>query len=221
MSWPGPSPPTSQERVAAEGVRIVHGSARLVDPQIVAVGDQRIEADVVLIATGATPRVLPSAEPDGERILNWRQLYELPELPEHLIVVGSGVTGAEFAAAYLALGSRVTLVSSRDHVLPNEDEDAARVLEDVFQRRGMELLARSRAAGVRRLRDGVEVTLTDGRKVEGSHCLMTVGMVPNTQGLGLGGGRRPPRRAAASSRSTRSRGRPRPTCTPRATARAC
>lgn len=70
-------------------------------------------------------------------------------------------------------------------MLPNEDEDAARVLEDVFQRRGMELLARSRAAGVRRVGDGVEVTLTDGRKVEGSHCLMTVGMVPNTKGLGL------------------------------------
>jgi pyruvate/2-oxoglutarate dehydrogenase complex dihydrolipoamide dehydrogenase (E3) component len=174
-----------EKRVAGEGVRIIRGDARLVDPQIVAVGDERIHADVVLIATGATPRVLPGSEPDGERILNWRQLYDLPDLPEHLIVVGSGVTGAEFAGAYLALGSRVTLVSSRDHVLPNEDEDAARVLEEVFQRRGMNLLARSRAAGVKRTRDGVEVTLTDGRKVEGSQCLMTVGMVPNTHGLGL------------------------------------
>jgi pyruvate/2-oxoglutarate dehydrogenase complex dihydrolipoamide dehydrogenase (E3) component len=174
-----------EKRVAGEGVRIVRGDARLVDPQIVAVGDERIRADVMLIATGATPRVLPGSEPDGERILNWRQLYDLPELPEDLIVVGSGVTGAEFAAAYQALGSRVTLVSSRDHVLPNEDEDAARVLEEVFQRRGMNLLARSRAAGVKRTGDGVEVTLTDGRRVEGSHCLMTVGMVPNTHGLGL------------------------------------
>ncbi|MCO6004741.1 NAD(P)H-quinone dehydrogenase [Actinoallomurus purpureus] len=174
-----------ERRVADEGVRIIRGDARLVDPQIVAVGDERIHADVVLIATGATPRVLPGAEPDGERILNWRQLYDLPELPEDLIVVGSGVTGAEFAAAYLALGSRVTLVSSRDHVLPNEDEDAARVLEEVFQRRGMNLLARSRAAGVKRTADGVEVTLTDGRTVSGSHCLMTVGMEPNTRGLGL------------------------------------
>ncbi|GAA4606841.1 NAD(P)H-quinone dehydrogenase [Actinoallomurus liliacearum] len=174
-----------EDRVADEGVRIIRGEGRLVDPQIVAVGDERIHADVVLIATGATPRVLPGAEPDGERILNWRQLYELPELPEDLIVVGSGVTGAEFAGAYLALGSRVTLVSSRDHVLPNEDEDAARVLEEVFQRRGMNLLARSRAAGVKRTGDGVEVTLTDGRTVTGSHCLMTVGMVPNTHGMGL------------------------------------
>jgi NAD(P)H dehydrogenase (quinone) len=174
-----------ERRVGDEGVRIIRGEARFVDPQIVAVGDERIRADVVLIATGATPRVLPGAEPDGERILNWRQLYELPELPEDLIVVGSGVTGAEFAGAYLALGSRVTLVSSRDHVLPNEDEDAARVLEEVFQRRGMNLLARSRAAGVKRTADGVEVTLTDGRTVSGSHCLMTVGMEPNTRGLGL------------------------------------
>ncbi|GAA0331011.1 NAD(P)H-quinone dehydrogenase [Actinoallomurus spadix] len=174
-----------ESRVADEGVRIIRGAGRLVDPQIVAVGDERIHADVVLIATGATPRVLPGAEPDGERILNWRQLYDLPELPEDLIVVGSGVTGAEFAGAYLALGSRVTLVSSRDHVLPNEDEDAARVLEEVFQRRGMNLLARSRAAGVKRTADGVEVTLTDGRTVTGSHCLMTVGMEPNTRGMGL------------------------------------
>ncbi len=174
-----------ERRVADEGVHIVCGDGRLVDPQIVAVGDERIHADVVLIATGATPRVLPGAEPDGERILSWRQLYELPELPEDLIVVGSGVTGAEFAGAYLALGSRVTLVSSRDHVLPNEDEDAARVLEEVFQRRGMRLLARSRAAEVKRIGDGVEVTLTDGRTVTGSHCLMTVGMVPNTRGVGL------------------------------------
>ncbi|MEV0404782.1 NAD(P)H-quinone dehydrogenase [Actinoallomurus sp. NPDC050550] len=174
-----------EQRVGDEGVRIIRGEARLVDPQIIAVGDERIHADVVLIATGATPRVLPGAEPDGERILNWRQLYDLPELPEDLIVVGSGVTGAEFAGAYLALGSRVTLVSSRDHVLPNEDEDAARVLEEVFQRRGMNLLARSRAAGVKRVGDTVEVTLTDGRTVSGSHCLMTVGMEPNTRGLGL------------------------------------
>lgn len=172
-------------RLAAEGVEVIRGSARLVDPRIVAVGDRRIVADVVLIATGAHPRVLPGAEPDGERILNWRQLYDLDELPEELIVVGSGVTGAEFAGAYQALGSRVTLVSSRDRVLPQEDPDAAEVLEEVFRRRGMQVMSRSRAAGVKRTGDGVVVTLEDGRTVEGTHCLMTVGMVPNTHGIGL------------------------------------
>ena len=92
---------------------------------------------MVLIATGATPRVLADAEPDGERILTWRQLYDLAELPEHLVVVGSGVTGAEFASAYVEMGARVTLVSSRDRVLPGEDADAAAVLQEVFAERGV------------------------------------------------------------------------------------
>ena len=173
------------ERLAYEEVQVIHGEARFVDPRIVAVGDERLRADVVLIATGATPRVLRGAEPDGERILNWRQLYDLPELPEELVVVGSGVTGVELAAAYQALGSNVTLVSSRDRILPTEDPDAAAVLQDVFLRRGMNVMSKSRAAGVERSGDGVIVTLEDGRKVEGSHCLMTVGMVPNTSGIGL------------------------------------
>lgn len=173
------------DRLAAEGVRVIMGTGRLDGPRTVAVGELRLEADVVLVATGAHPRVLPDATPDGERILHWRQLYDLAELPERLIVVGSGVTGAEFASAYQALGSAVTLVSSRDRVLPHEDADAAAVVEDVFRRRGMTVLGRSRASAVRRTADGVLVTLADGRTVAGSHCLLTVGMTPSTQGLGL------------------------------------
>ncbi|GGK65906.1 dihydrolipoamide dehydrogenase [Sphaerisporangium melleum] len=172
-------------RLAAEGVRVVRGTGRLAGPQLVQVGDETITAEVVIIATGATPRVLPGAEPDGERVLNWRQLYDLPELPEHLIVVGSGVTGAEFAGAYRSLGSQVTLVSSRDRMMPNEDADAAEVLEEVYRRRGMNVMGKSRASSVKRTADGVVVTLEDGRTAEGSHCLMTVGMIPNTSGIGL------------------------------------
>ena len=123
--------------------------------------------------------------PDGERILTWRQLYDLQELPEHLIVVGSGVTGAEFVSAYVELGARVTLVSSRDRVLPGEDADAAAVLQDVFAERGVEILPQARADSVKRDGDGVVVTLADGRTVTGSHALMTVGSVPNTTDLGL------------------------------------
>jgi len=106
-------------------------------------------------------------------------------VPERLVVVGSGVTGAEFASAYDALGSDVVLVSSRDRVLPGEDADAAHVLEEVFARRGLTVLSRSRAASVARKGDGVLVTLEDGRTVEGSHCLLAVGSVPNTEDIGL------------------------------------
>jgi pyruvate/2-oxoglutarate dehydrogenase complex dihydrolipoamide dehydrogenase (E3) component len=178
------------EHVAAEGVRVVRGRGRLEDARTIVVegktgADSRIRADVLLITTGATPRVLPDAVPDGERILTWRQIYDLPELPPELIVVGSGVTGAEFAGAYQALGSQVSLVSSRERVLPHEDKDAATVIEDVFRRRGMKVLSKSRAEAVHRKGDSVVVTLSDGRTIAGSHCLLTVGMIPSTQGIGL------------------------------------
>ena len=101
---------------------------------------------------------MPTAQPDGERILTWQQIYSLTELPEHLVVVGSGVTGAELAHAYVGLGAQVTLVSSRDRVLPGEDADAATVIEDVFRRDGMQVLGpvadgRRRADGRRGMRD--------------------------------------------------------------------
>ena len=177
------------DRVQGENVQIIAGRGRLDGPDRVVVdsdaGEQTLDADVILLATGARPRELPQARPDGERILTWTQVYELSELPDRLIVVGSGVTGAEFASAYEALGVDVVLVSSRDHVLPGEDADAAQVLEDVFVRRGMTVMSKSRADAVTRDGDKVTVRLTDGREVTGSHCLLAVGSVPNTSGLGL------------------------------------
>jgi dihydrolipoamide dehydrogenase len=179
-------------RLERDGVRVVQGSGRLDGPQRVVVergegNALELDADVVLVSTGARPRELPTAVPDGERILTWQQVYDLKSVPEHVVVVGSGVTGAEFAHAYLGLGSEVTLVSSRERVLPGEDADAATVIEDVFRRRGMNVLDRSRAQSVVRDGDGdgVLVTLTDGRTVAGSHCVMAVGSVPNTEDLGL------------------------------------
>jgi dihydrolipoamide dehydrogenase len=177
------------ERLQVSGVELVSGLGRL-DPVggvVVAseAGERHLPADGVLIATGAHPRVVDSALPDGERILTWDQIYALRELPEHMIVVGSGVTGAEFAGAYNGLGCAVTLVSSRDRVLPGEDQDAATLIEDVFTRRGMTVLGQSRMAQVERRGDGVRVTLEDGRTVDGSHCLLALGSIPTTANLGL------------------------------------
>ena len=174
------------------GVTILSGHGRLDGPNAIVVSTSvdgtefdRIEADTLIVAVGAAPRELDSAKPDGERILTWTQLYDMKTLPEHLIVVGSGVTGAEFASAYMNLGAKVTLISSRDQVLPGEDQDAAHVLEKVFKRGGMQVLSKSRADKVERTATGVTVTLSDGRTVDGSHCLMAVGSIPNTAGIGL------------------------------------
>ncbi|MEU4742230.1 NAD(P)H-quinone dehydrogenase [Actinosynnema sp. NPDC023658] len=183
-------------RLQREGVRIINGTGKFCDNapglaqhEVVAVTEdgakEVLPADVVLIATGATPRVLPGAEPDGKRILTWRQIYDLPELPEHLAVIGSGVTGVEFASAYTELGVKVTMVSSRDRVLPHEDADAAVVLEDVFAERGTAVVKHARAERVENVGDGVLIHLEDGRTIEASHALMTVGSVPNTADIGL------------------------------------
>ncbi|AXK45565.1 NAD(P)H-quinone dehydrogenase [Brachybacterium saurashtrense] len=173
------------------GVRVLDGRGRLDGPDRVEVLDasgrceELLDADVVLLSVGARPRELAGAPCDGERILNWTQLYDLDRLPEHLIVVGSGVTGAEFASAYRALGSRVTLVSSRDKVLPGTDADAADVLEHAFARRGITVRSRTRAETARRTEDGVAVTLTSGEEITGSHVLMALGGIPSTRDLGL------------------------------------
>lgn len=185
-----------RNRLLSEGVTLVSGYASLEETHpgiashrvVATLADgttEHYDGDVVLIATGASPRVLPDAVPDGDRILTWRQLYDLDKLPEHLVVVGSGVTGAEFVHAYTELGVKVTLVSSRDRVLPGEDEDAALVLEDALAERGVELVKHARADRVERTGDAVTAHLSDGRTVTGSHVLMTVGSVPNTKTIGL------------------------------------
>lgn len=176
-------------RLMDEGIRLVDGHGRLDGTEAViaatASGEERLVADITLIATGARPRELPTAPCNGDRILNWTQMYSLKELPSRLIVVGSGVTGAEFASAYHELGVEVVLVSSRSQVLPGEDDDAGRVLQHAFQTSGMTIYSRSRAMAARQEGDRVFVELADGRTVEGSHVLIAVGAIPNTEGLGL------------------------------------
>lgn len=185
-----------RSQLQREGVRLLSGTGRIVDYQpglashevevTLDSGKQlTLDADMILLATGSSPRVLPDAQPDGERILTWRQVYDLTELPSHLVVVGSGVTGAEFVSAFTEVGVKVTMVSSRDRVLPHEDADAALVLEEALSERGVSLVKHARADVVEHHEDGIIVRLSDGRTVKGSHALMCVGSIPNTRDLGL------------------------------------
>jgi dihydrolipoamide dehydrogenase len=188
--WAATQSADIRQRLLTQGVTILAGTAELIDSENVKAKlldgtEQNLVAEVILLATGARPRELPSAIIDGQRILNWKQLYDFTELPSELIVVGSGVTGAEFAGAYQALGSQVTLVSSRDQVLPGEDSDAAKVVQGVFSTRGMKVISQSRAVRVTRTDTGVAIELSTGEVITGSHCLMAVGSLPNTEELGL------------------------------------
>jgi len=188
--WAATQSSDIHQRLLSQGIKVLAGTAKLIDAENVKVvlregTEINLTAEVVLLATGARPRELTTAVIDGQRILNWKQLYEFTEMPSDLIVVGSGVTGAEFAGAYQALGSQVTLVSSRDQVLPGKDSDAAKVVQDVFAKRGMRVLSQSRAVQVTRSDSGVEVELETGEIISGSHCLMAVGSLPNTDAIGL------------------------------------
>ncbi len=179
-----------ERRSTRAGVTVLRGRGRISDRHEVTATledgtERRLSADFVLVGTGSTARVLPFFEPDGERVLVGQQVYGLPELPEHLIVVGSGATGAEFANAFRRFGTEVTLVSSRELILPTEDPDAAQVIEDVFEREGMTILRNARAVSCERRGDEVVVGLKDGGEVVGSHVLFTVGQVPRSSDLGL------------------------------------
>jgi len=174
----------------SQRVRMLKGTARLSGPHQVEVdtideGLVRLEADAILVATGSRPRIPEFCQPDGDRILTTRDCYPPATMPEHLVVVGSGVTGVEFVHMFTSLGSKVTLVVSRQQVLPNKDPEVAAALESEFLARGVTLLKGAKANGIERTPDGVVVRCDDGRVVHGSHALLAIGSVPNSEGMGL------------------------------------
>jgi pyruvate/2-oxoglutarate dehydrogenase complex dihydrolipoamide dehydrogenase (E3) component len=173
----------------SQGVRMIHGTARLKGPHEVVVdtaeGVEEMNADAVLISTGSRPRIPEWAEVDGHRILTTRDSYPPPDLPGHLVVIGSGVTGVEFVHMFSSFGSGVTLIVSRQQVLPAKDPEVAAALEDEFLRRGVRLLKGARATGIERIDDGVVVACDDGRRAEGTHALLAIGSIPNSESVGL------------------------------------
>jgi NAD(P)H dehydrogenase (quinone) len=179
-----------EELLASQGVRSVPGEATFSGPQSVVVAREGGRAeemgfDAAVISTGSRPRVPEWAQPDGERVLTTREAYPPPELPEHLVVVGSGVTGVEFVHMFSSLGSQVSLIVSRQHVLPHKDAEVAAALEDELLRRGVALFKGARAEGVERTGAGVTVHCDDGRSVAATHVLLAVGSVPNSDHLRL------------------------------------
>jgi NAD(P)H dehydrogenase (quinone) len=185
--------------LTSQGVELVHGSARFLSPndiEVTTVAEdgstsvRSIRADAVLVATGSRPRIPDWCYPDGDRILTTRDCYPPKTFPESITVVGSGVTGVEFVHMFNSFGAKVTLVVSRQQVLPSKDPEVAAVLEDDFLRRGVSLLKGARAVAIDRVvndqgADEVVVRCDDGRVVHSSHAVLAIGSVPNTDGLGL------------------------------------
>ncbi len=180
---------TNEKILRSQQVALVRGTAHLVDAHTVAAdtaeGRLSFEADAVLVSTGSRPRVPGWADLSGDRLLTTRDAYPPKALPDHLVVIGSGVTGVEFVHMFSSLGCEVTLIVSRQQVLPQKDPEVAAVLETDFSRRGVHLLKGARAVAVDQGTEGVVVHCDDGRVVRGSHALLAIGSVPNSEGLGL------------------------------------
>jgi NAD(P)H dehydrogenase (quinone) len=174
----------------SQEVRQLTGSARLVGPHSIvvetAVGTEELEADAILLATGSRPRIPDWVHPDGQRILTTRDAYPPPTMPDHLVVIGSGVTGVEFVHMFSSFGAKVTLIVSRQQVLPQKDPEVAAALEDELLRRGVRLFKGARAEGIDlEAGGGVAVRCDDGRVAKGSHALLAIGSTPNSDDLGL------------------------------------
>ena len=181
---------TVRSLLASQRVELVDGRGRFDGPnRVIAAlpdGSERVfEADVVVLATGSRPRIPEWAPVDGERVLTTRDAYPPKIMPSHVVVIGSGVTGVEFVHMFESMGADVTLVVSRQQVLPAKDPEVATALEEDFLRRGVKLFKGARAESIVRNGDEVIVNCDDGRVAHGSHALLAIGSLPNSEGLNL------------------------------------
>ena len=177
------------ELLGDQRVEMVGGTGRFTSPNSAVAdtidGERRFTFDRALISTGSAPRIPEWAPVDGKRVLTTRDCYDLEAVPEHMIVIGSGVTGVEFTHIFEAMGSEVSLVVSRQQILPYRDAEVAAVLEEDFIERGVHLVIGARAQSIDIESEGVAVNTNDGRIIRGSHALLAVGSIPLTDGLGL------------------------------------
>lgn len=149
---------------------------------------QTVEADKIIVATGARPRILPSIPVDRKDIITSSEAMTLPELPSSLIVVGAGAIGIEFAYFYSVLGTKVTIIEMLDRILPVEDREVSDALAKSFKKRGIEIHTGAVVESAVADADGVTVIINkDGKKIElkGDKVLSAIGVTGNIEGIGL------------------------------------
>jgi len=166
-------------------ISVVEGEGKLVGKGKLQVGDKQLEAKHIIIATGARARDLPFAKADGDKIWTYRHAMVPKEMPTNLLVIGSGAIGVEFASFYSDMGAKVTIVEMLDRILPVEDEEVSAFMTKALTKQGMTIRTSS---GVEKLEtggNGVRATLKGGAVEEFSHCIVAIGIVPNTENIGL------------------------------------
>ncbi len=172
------------------GVTPIAGSARLAGGGLVRVrgeggGERTLRAEHIIVATGARARWFPGMEPDGRRVLTYREAIVLDELPERAVVLGAGAIGLEFAYFWQSMGAAVTLVEGADRIAPLEDREVSEALGRSYKKRGISLITGVLARSVRAEGEEAVVTLDDGRELRADVALLALGVRPNVEDLGL------------------------------------
>ncbi|MBS1785754.1 MAG: dihydrolipoyl dehydrogenase [Acidobacteria bacterium] len=172
-------------------VQVLKGTGKLLGGGRVEVKGETTEvhtAKKIILATGSVPRELPGLESDGKRVLNSDHLLDMTELPSHLVILGGGAIGVEFASVFARLGSKVTLVELMDQLLPVEDEAIGLELEKILAKTyKMDIRTKTKIAKLDRAADKVVCHLEGAKPgaIEASHVLIAVGRGPVTAALGL------------------------------------
>ncbi len=174
-------------------IEVVVGSAKLEKGKgapTVVVGDRRLTAKHVILATGARARTVPASglEPDGERIWTYREALTPKFAPKSLVVVGSGAIGMEFASFYRALGSEVTVVEMAPRILPVEDEEVSKAAHKAFEKRGIKFRVPANVKALKKLKAGVQLEIEVGGKAEtidAEVAIVAIGIVGNVEDMGL------------------------------------
>ncbi|TFI58822.1 dihydrolipoyl dehydrogenase [Sphingomonas parva] len=144
-----------------------------------------LNAKHIIVATGARARDLPFAKADGKRIWTYRHAMVPSEMPSKLLVIGSGAIGVEFASFYSDMGAEVTIVEMLDRILPVEDEEVSAFVHKALTKQGMKIHVSSGVEKIETGASGVKATLKGGATEEFSHCIVAIGIVPNTENIGI------------------------------------
>jgi len=170
--------------IKGRGITVVEGEGRLVAPDTVEVNGERYVGRAVVLASGSYARSLPGLEVDGHRVLSSDHAINLDHVPASAIVLGGGVIGCEFASVWKSFGADVTIVEALPRLLAGEDEDASKLLERAFRKRGIVARTSTSFDGVESGETGVRVTVAGGETIEADLLLVAVGRGPTTSGLG-------------------------------------
>jgi len=165
------------------------GNGKLIDSNTLLIDDsKKVTADYIIIATGARPRSFPNMKVDGDRIIGSKQAMLLDKPPKDMIVIGSGAIGSEFAYYYNVFGTKIHLVEMMDRVLPLEDKDVSKVIENSFKKAGMKIYTSTTVSKIEVLKTKVKVyTECNGKNeiLEGEKALLAVGVTGNIENIGL------------------------------------